>query len=378
MFLRLYFYRLKDILLTKELAIWNIFFPIILGTFFYLGFGNLMNGSELKLSPIPTAIVTESENTTFSDVLTSLCEEGDDQLFDAVYTDLETAKTMLNNNDVTGIIFIADTPHLMLSDNGIEQTIMQSFIQQYCNQADVLKEIAMKRPEKLSQAIDTLSSDVTYGHEISLANASYDPYMQYFYALIAMTCLFSASAGVHCVSNMQANQSSLGMRREVAPVHKLTAIISDISATFTVQFLSVLLLFFYLIVILGIDFGQRILLILLTAFLGTLISLMTGLFIGALVKKNEAVQTSIALVYSMGCSFLSGLMVEGIKDWIQHTCPIINRLNPAALITDSLYALNMFESYDRFIGNTIILAVMAVILCLISYLLLRRTKYASL
>ena len=378
MFLRLYFYRLKDILFTKEIAIWNIFFPIILGTFFYLGFSNLMNESDLKLSPIPAAVVTESENTAFSEVLTSLCEEGDDQLFDAVYTDLETAKTMLNDNDVTGIIFIADTPHLMLNDNGIEQTIMQSFIQQYCNQADVLKEIAMKHPEKLKQAIDTLTSDITYGHEISLANASYDPYMQYFYALIAMTCLFSASAGVHCLANMQANQSSLGMRREVAPVHKLTSILSDISATFTIQFLSVLLLFFYLIVILGIDFGQRIILIILTAFLGTLISLMTGLFIGAVVKKNEAVQTSIALVYSMGCSFLSGLMVEAIKDWIEHTCPIINRINPAALITDSLYALNMFESYDRYIRNTIILAVMAVILCLISYLLLRRTKYASL
>lgn len=378
MFLRLYFYRLKDILLTKEITIWNIFFPVILGTFFYLGFGNLMNGNELKLSPIPAAVVTESENTAFSEVLTSLCEEGDERLFDAVYTDLEAAKTMLNDNDVTGIIFIADTPHLMLKDNGIEQTIMQSFIQQYCNQADVIKEIAMNHPEKLSQAIDTLTSDITYGHGISLANASYDPYMQYFYALIAMTCLLSATTGVHCLSGMQANQSSLGMRREVSPVHKLTAILSDISATLTMQFLSVLLLFFYLIVILGIDFGQRIVLIILTAFLGTLISLMTGLFIGALIKKNESVQLSIATVYSIGSSFLSGLMVHQMKDWIEHSCPIINRINPAALITDSLYALNMFESYDRFISNTIILAVMAVILCLISYLLLRRTKYASL
>ena len=104
MFLRLYFYRLKDILLTKEITIWNIFFPVILGTFFYLGFGNLMNGNELKLSPIPAAVVTESENTAFSEVLTSLCEEGDERLFDAVYTDLEAAKTMLNDNDVTGIL----------------------------------------------------------------------------------------------------------------------------------------------------------------------------------------------------------------------------------------------------------------------------------
>lgn len=378
MFFRLYFYRLKSIFLTKELTFWNILFPVILGTFFYLGFGNLMNGNEIKLSPIPAAVVTENDNAIFEEVLTSLSEEGDDQLFDAVYVDLETAKTMLSNNEVTGIFFIDDTPRLMISENGLYETIMQSFIEQYCSQADVITEIALNHPEKITQTIESLSSEVTYGHEISLTTASYDPYMQYFYALIAMTCLFSASAGVHCVSNMLANQSALGIRRELAPVHKLTMILSDVCASLTIQFFSILLLFFYLIVILGINFGERIALILLTAFLGTLISLMIGVFIGVLIKKNESLQTSVALMFSLGCSFLSGLMIATMKSWIEHNCPIINRINPAALITDSLYALNMFESYDRFISNILTLSIMAVILCIMSYLLLRRTKYASL
>lgn len=37
-----------------------------------------------------------------------------------------------------------------------------------------------------------------------------------------------------------------------------------------------------------------------------------------------------------------------MKDWIEHICPLFNRINPAALISDSLYALNMYPSLTRF------------------------------
>ena len=38
------------------------------------------------------------------------------------------------------------------------------------------------------------NTKIESGSEISLADASYDPYMQYFYALIAMCCLMSVSS----------------------------------------------------------------------------------------------------------------------------------------------------------------------------------------
>ena len=55
-----------------------------------------------------------------------------------------------------------------------------------------------------------------------------------------------------------------------------------------------------------------------------------------------------------------------------------NRINPAALISDSLYALNMYPSLTRFARNMGILAVMTLVLCFISGLILRRSDYASL
>lgn len=378
MFLRLYLYRLKNIFFTKEITFWTLLFPIILGTFFYLGFGGLMNGKEVELSPIPVAVVTENDNETFLEVLKTLEQDSEQHLLTTTYTDADHAIQLLKEKDITGIIYIADTPHLTIAENGLNETILQSFITQYIMQADVIETIASTHPEKLPAAIEKLSSDSTYNREVSLVNAAYDPYIQYFYALIAMTCLFGTAAGVHCVMSMQADQSALGMRREIAPVHKMTVILSDFFGTFTLQFASILLLFFYLIVILGIDFGERTPLIILTGLVGTVIGIAAGLFIGAVIKGSDGVKVAVAMVFTMLNSFLSGLMVNNIKDLIEHYCPIINRLNPAALITDCLYALNMYESYDRFIKDISIMAIMAAVLCFGSYLLLRRTKYASL
>jgi len=66
-----------------------------------------------------------------------------------------------------------------------------------------------------------------------------------------------------------------------------------------------------------------------------------------------------------------------MKDIIEHTCPIINRINPAALITDCLYSLNMYDTYDRFISDIAIMGIIALFFCFGSFLLLRRNKYAN-
>ena len=41
------------------------------------------------------------------------------------------------------------------------------------------------------------------------------------------------------------------------------------------------------------------------------------------------------LVFSMVCSFLSGLMNNTMKDLVEKNMPVINRINPAALISDA-------------------------------------------
>ena len=63
---------------------------------------------------------------------------------------------------------------------------------------------------------------------------------------------------------------------------------------------------------------------------------------------------------------------------IQNNCPILNKINPATIITDSFYSLAIYESYDRFIFDIISLLIFVIIFIMAGFLMTRRKKYASL
>ena len=77
-----------------------------------------------------------------------------------------------------------------------------------------------------------------------------------------------------------------------------------------------------------------------------------------------------------GC-FLSGMMGITMKYLIDKNAPIINKLNPVAMITDGFYSLYYYETLDRFIFNIISLIILSITLLFISYLSLRRQNYDS-
>ena len=59
-------------------------------------------------------------------------------------------------------------------------------------------------------------------------------------------------------------------------------------------------------------------------------------------------------------------------------CPLLNRINPAALISDALYSLVVYPSYTRFFTNIAGLLLLSALFCLGGLALVRRKKYASL
>ena len=61
-----------------------------------------------------------------------------------------------------------------------------------------------------------------------------------------------------------------------------------------------------------------------------------------------------------------------MKDTVEKHAPIINRFNPAALISDALYCINVYDDASRYYRNLITLIVMSAALVLASFLLIRR------
>lgn len=378
MFFHLFRYKLKVLFREKDLLGWIFAFPIVLGTFFYLSFGTIMNNGENDFKPVPIAFVSESSSdANFAKVLEELGKNTENQLFQVTRTDKSNAEELLKKGDIDGIIEDTAGISVIVSTKGLNQTIIKSFLDTYLKHRRVLQQIGSTNPEKLSAAMDILTKEISYNKETSFGNSKMDNLSQYFFALIAMTCMYGAVIGRRCVEDIQANLSPLGARREISPAHKLTVIFADFCGAVVVDFASVVLLFFYLTAVLKVDFGTRIPYIILSAFAGSVIGVAMGTFIGSIGGISINVKEALVSVISLGLSFLSGLMINNMKDIVEHTVPFINRINPAALITDCLYSLNMYQTFDRFYTDIAIMGIIAVLFIFGSYLLLRRNRYAS-
>ena len=102
-----------------------------------------------------------------------------------------------------------------------------------------------------------------------------------------------------------------------------------------------------------------------------------GLAIGTIFKTNENIKTGIVVSVTMLGCFLSGMMGITMKYIVDKNLPIINKINPASMITDGFYSLYYYDTLDRYIFNIVSLIVFAVIMIGISFYSIRRQKYDS-
>ena len=110
---------------------------------------------------------------------------------------------------------------------------------------------------------------------------------------------------------------------------------------------------------------------------GSLAGLSIGTFVGCVFKTNEGVKTGIIIAFTMLGCFLSGMMGITMKYIIDKNIPIINKLNPASMITDGFYSLYYYDTLDRYFFDLVSLLIFAFILISIAYISLRRQKYDS-
>ena len=102
-----------------------------------------------------------------------------------------------------------------------------------------------------------------------------------------------------------------------------------------------------------------------------------GIFVGSLGKVGEGIRIGILLGISMSLSFLAGLMDASVKDAVEQHAPVLSRVNPAALISDALYCINVYDAPERFADNMVILIIMSALMVGGAFLIVRRERYGS-
>lgn len=378
--LHLFRYRFVQTIRNFSNMFWALLFPIILGTLFYLSFGSagLESTGESRWDEIKVAVVKDTDPSENAQAFEGFLTQMDGETLDIQDISTESeALSALNEETISGIFYVRDTPSLTVAKNGLNESILTSVLESYNQNAAMFREIAMTHPEKLPDALDAMNDYRNTTAEVSLGGKDLNPNVQYFFALVAYACLSGAFLGVQSSIDGQANISALGARRSITPTHKLTLILIDMAVLFIIHFFNILILCLYITHVLGISLGNDVGALLLVDFMGSMIGICLGVAIGCLARISYGMKIGVCVLFTLFPGFLAGLMFGNMKNIIELHCPIINRINPAAVLSDAFYCMGIYNDMERFTRCLVILAVMSTLLLTVAFLGIRRERYDS-
>lgn len=385
-------YSWKVLFRNKVLLFWTFLFPILLGTFFKMAFSDIEKNETLDIIDIA---VVESDafinNEVMRESLSALSKEGEKQLFHIIYGTIEEAKELLQDGEISGYLtFQDDEVKITVNHSGIYETILRFTIDEIKCQSSLMTSLIEKKIEDemnagnyslemdlLIQEIKekVLSSSVSI---INTSNANMSYTMIEYYTLIAMACLYSSMISMYITNYKLANMKVVGKRVMVSPSHKVSGLFGSLVASYGVGAIGLVLLFIYSILVLEVDYGTHFPQIILLAMVGLLAGQLLGVSVSTLIKSNENTKTGVLVALSMFGSFLSGMMGITMKYVVDTNFPILNWVNPVAMITDGLYSLYYYDSFERFSFNVICLVVFSLVMIIVSFRGLRRQRYDSL
>lgn len=375
-------YALLRLMRNKANLFWILVFPIVLGCFFKIAFSNITASESFHTIPVAVVEGDNADATAFHTMIEQLSGDSEDAMLSATFCDDKKARTLLEKGKVDGIFYTTDTVELAvnsdLSDASINQSILQSLLTQYYLNRDLIVQIITTNPGNIESLVDSIGQSVDTRKEVSLTRNNTDTYDQYFYNLIAMACLYTAMGGINLAINNSANLSSLAARKTIAPAKRAALIGTELLAIILFESLLNMVSFLFIVTVLGVHMTTHLGLALLTILISTTFSITFGMFLGCVGPKSEGGKTGLMFAVVMPLCFLSGLMMGTMRMVVEKYAPFVNRINPAALISDSFYALNNYDTLTRYTGNILTLLLMTVLFLIISILVTRRKTYASL
>ena len=442
-------YEIRRNFRTKEVIIWMILFPVVLGTLYKFTMGNL--GKNNLYSTVPAAVVENEKDQLFHWIMDAMnngtfSEEndptngGEKPLMNLIYTDEANAIEMLKNGDVKGIIYIdppdekakADPQNqkmaeimeminqmaadgtltkyldpesnnyvsyflndgtgdfitntklsVMFKNNGSDQSMIKRMSDMYMNMQEASRQMASNTTmsedgEGFGDISKAMSSDVPYIKEMELTKGDTDSFLIYMYNLIAMVGIFGSMSGLTIAQNLQANLSDQAARRSCSGMPKIKQVLADLLAYHISHSLCVILTVTFITLVLRVNFGDRLPLVYLGGILGGIMGVSFGYFVGAIGKMSYGAKAGIIMALNMTLCFMSGLMVPGIKAMIIKYIPILNDINPVAIVADSFYYLSVDADLTRFWKKMAAVCIITLFFVLFGFLMTRRTKYASL
>lgn len=360
---------------NPTIIFWPLVFPVALATLMYFAIGRM---NQADFETVPAALVVEEESETgraFCEYLDSVKEASD--LIKVTEMTEDEALDALERGGAEGIFYVGKEAGLTVSGNGFPESILQSVLASWQSGKTAAEDIEKLHPEGTKAAAEILRQYDSAVKQVSLGGKTVDGNVLTFYALIGMACLYGCFIGFDCALWLQANLTALAARRCTAPVHRLQLIFTEFFSAFLLHFANMLILLAYMKYVLKLEFtgsNEEMVILVLT---GSMFGVAMGVFVGSAGKLGEGPKIGILLGVSLGLSFFAGLMDSSVKHIVDSHAPLFNRLNPAALISDALYSINVYDAPGRYAADMAILTGLSILMVAGAFLIVRRERYDS-
>lgn len=386
MFLNQFLSALKVMIRQKSVVIWLFIFPLALATIFYFAFVGFSSESYV-LDESKIVVEGIENNPMFEQVLNEVSnldgKSGENDLFEIVtLKENEDAKKLLADGDIDAILSVEkDNIKITVASSNKTSSIAKVFVDNYLASESTIKNILAENNYNMailpSIINDLLMADIPEVENVEVSKNKVDLAGSYFFALLAMTCMYFGMAGHEIVENIQASRAPLAQRMLVSPTNRIKILLANYLAVLLVGVITVLVYLLYTSYVLGINYGEgNFFLVWLTGVIGVIVAVNFGLFLGALIK-NKGAREGLILGTTMLFSLFSGLYSHEAKSIFLQKMPFINYINPVGLITDSVYALFMYDTFTPYLIRMGILLAFGIVFLVGTMLLIRRKKYAS-
>lgn len=413
-------YNLKLLLSNRALVFWTLAFPILLGLLFKGALGDIVNKEAFDTVPVAVVNSQVYQDSTFKIAFDDLSKEDSSPVSSKnqpilklrLVKTLEEGKRLLEDEQVSGVVEITGTSHagisrdtkahLTLASNGMEQTILKAILDEITQRTDMISQLTQREMAANVRAHSPPGfqnvqpgqppafdpTQVAASVQDKLAKSGFtlrdrspksmDLLMAEFFSLLAMAALYGGMFSMTVMNNAQPPLGVIGRRVAVAPTSKAKLIISGIISSYLLQLVGLILLVAVCHVLFNIDFGPNWALTFLLTSLGALVGLSFGVAISALVPGGENMKIGVLISVTMLGAVLAGMMGGTMRYVVDQKAPLVNKLNPTALITDGFYNLYYHPGFDGFWQDVTLLLIISAVLLGASLFVLRKQRYDSL
>ena len=317
-FLRELKYTAISMIFTVEGMFWTVAYPIILSSLFFVIF------SAINTRGISATVNTGITETNPHRVIFNFIP-----IVHVIPMEQDAADAALREGSIQ--VFIADDLSIRIYKDGTAQTIVKNIVEQ------------IKQTDALGIPI---TPSVYRKRFIDSKDEQNNSMMILFYSLLAMVSIYSMFGAISIPERMQANISKLAVRMSAAPIKRFRIYLAGVLFFVCFNLASNLLYIGYVMLVLKInlitDFAVTVPLLIYANLFGTAF----GLCIGSIPKLTENTKVMIGVFSSLFLSFLSGMMSVSVKTALDASFPLLSKINPIALFTDTLYNINILHEYD--------------------------------